>query len=51
MLLISGSMSRMRRRMGMRCAALCLLAVTAFAAGTSSDDFYKAIRQRPGIAR
>lgn len=28
----------------MRCAALCLLAVTAFAAGTSSDDFYRAIR-------
>lgn len=28
----------------MRSAALCLLAVTAFAAGTSSDDFYKAIR-------
>jgi ankyrin repeat protein len=30
--------------MGMRCTALCLLAVTAFAAGTSSDDFYRAIR-------
>jgi ankyrin repeat protein len=28
----------------MRCIALCLLVVTAFAAGTSSDDFYKAIR-------
>jgi ankyrin repeat protein len=28
----------------MRCAALCLLAVPAFAVGISSDDFYKAIR-------
>jgi len=30
--------------MGMRCAALCLLTVPAFAAGPSSDDFYKTIR-------
>jgi ankyrin repeat protein len=28
----------------MRCFAFCLLAVTAFAAGSPSDDFYKAIR-------
>ena len=30
--------------MGMRSVALCLLAVTALAAGTSSDDYYRAIR-------
>jgi ankyrin repeat protein len=30
--------------MGMRSVGLCLLAVTALAAGTTSDDYYRAIR-------